>query len=54
VARRVVPGLSRDALVDRAVGLEGLAVPDMPSAAASDGGRDPQGRGGRGGPNSPS
>ena len=32
VAGRVVPGLPRDALVDRAASLEGLAVPEVLSA----------------------
>jgi hypothetical protein len=32
MARRVVPGLPRDALVDRAASLEGLAVHEVLSA----------------------
>jgi hypothetical protein len=32
VARLVVPGLPRDALVDRAASLKGLAVPEVLSA----------------------
>jgi hypothetical protein len=40
-ARRMVPGAPGDALVDRAVSAEGLAMLDMPPAGASAGRGNP-------------
>ena len=45
-ARRMVPGVLRHSLVDRAASAEGLAVPEVPPAGSSADRGGPQGRGG--------